>query len=363
MAKGPDGSIWLAYVDYQPEQPRPLGDVGPEDFDSSSPTKNGDQILLRRFDGKAWQPAIDVTGAAAGRLAADRGRRRPGGRLGRLGPAGRRQLGDLPPPLHPARAGNGAGTWSDDRPRHQRARGPTSTSSPRPTRQGPSGSPGKAGARTTTRSWSPPRRRGTPERAAGRSPTARPTTGARPSPPTARGTSTSPGTPTTRATTTSGSATSPATSRPVDRRRLVPVRGPAPPGLRQDGRVWIAYEEGDEQWGKDFAHAGNVNERRAEEEPRLRALRQPDGQGEVPGRRQAEAAGRRARAACSSELGDRDKSVPRLAVDDAGGVWLLLRHHPLAGAAGEVWVSSATRYDGQTLVAAAPAGGLVQPDR
>src|SRR4029077_7887325 len=26
----------------------------------------------------------------------------------------------------------------------------------------------------------------------------------------------------------------------------------------KNGRVWIAYEEGDEQWGKDFAHEGNV---------------------------------------------------------------------------------------------------------
>ena len=48
------------------------------------------------------------------------------------------------------------------------------------------------------------------------------------------------------------------------------------------------------------------------------------------------------------ELGDRGKSVPRLALDDAGGVWLLLRHHPLTGGAGEVWVSSATRYDGRS---------------
>src|SRR5262249_4918840 len=43
----------------------------------------------------------------------------------------------------------------------------------------------------------------------------------------------------------------------------------------------------------------------------------------------------------------RGKSVPRLAVDDGGGVWLLLRHHPLPGAAGEVWNSFALRYDGR----------------
>jgi hypothetical protein len=43
----------------------------------------------------------------------------------------------------------------------------------------------------------------------------------------------------------------------------------------------------------------------------------------------------------------RNKSCPRLTVDEAGGVWLFLRHHPLPGAAGEVWNSFALRYDGK----------------
>jgi hypothetical protein len=43
----------------------------------------------------------------------------------------------------------------------------------------------------------------------------------------------------------------------------------------------------------------------------------------------------------------RNKSLPRLAVDDSGGLWLLVRHHPLPGGAGEAWVSSSLRYDGQ----------------
>src|SRR5262249_8019673 len=45
-------------------------------------------------------------------------------------------------------------------------------------------------------------------------------------------------------------------------------------------------------------------------------------------------------------LGERNQSVPRLAVDSSGGVWLLVRHHPLPGGAGEAWVSSQLRYDG-----------------
>src|SRR5262249_20681855 len=43
----------------------------------------------------------------------------------------------------------------------------------------------------------------------------------------------------------------------------------------------------------------------------------------------------------------RNKSLPRLAVDAAGGVWVLLRHHPRPGGAGEVWHSYALRYDGK----------------
>src|SRR5262249_15487566 len=43
----------------------------------------------------------------------------------------------------------------------------------------------------------------------------------------------------------------------------------------------------------------------------------------------------------------RNKSLPRLAVDDDGGVWLLCRHRPGAANQGEVWTSSAVRYDGR----------------
>jgi hypothetical protein len=43
-----------------------------------------------------------------------------------------------------------------------------------------------------------------------------------------------------------------------------------------------------------------------------------------------------------------NKSLPRIALDAAGGQCLLLRHHPLPGGAGEVWSSFALRYDGKT---------------
>src|SRR5207253_5216473 len=43
----------------------------------------------------------------------------------------------------------------------------------------------------------------------------------------------------------------------------------------------------------------------------------------------------------------RNKSCPRLTVDEAGGVSLFMRHHPLPGALGEVWNSFAFRYNGK----------------
>ena len=44
----------------------------------------------------------------------------------------------------------------------------------------------------------------------------------------------------------------------------------------------------------------------------------------------------------------RGKSLPRLALDAAGGLWLLLRHHPNPQGAGEIWDSYALRSDGKT---------------
>jgi hypothetical protein len=111
-------------------------------------------------------------------------------------------------------------------------------------------------------------------------------------------------------------------------------------------RLWIAYEEGDEQWGKDYANA-QFQRIPVEKNPgfalylnrtiKVRclvngSLMQPAGDLEQ----------------AFGETLRRNKSVPRLAVDAAGGVWLLLRHHPLADGAGEVWNSYALRYDGKS---------------
>ena len=151
-ARAADGTVWLAYVEYTPEVAHLTKAASKKEFDSLVPTKHGDRIRLRSFDGNTWQPGMDVTGRRARRLAADRGGRRPGEGLGRLGTAGRRRLGDLPPDLHPARARRGHGVVVRDRSGSPTRRGRTSTSSPRPTRRAASGSPGRRFAATTTRS-------------------------------------------------------------------------------------------------------------------------------------------------------------------------------------------------------------------
>lgn len=109
-------------------------------------------------------------------------------------------------------------------------------------------------------------------------------------------------------------------------------------------RVWIAYEIGDEQWGKDFATsqfdriglAGNpgfalyIN--------RTVELKCLDGEQLM--------APATPIAAAMKESQKRNKSLPRLAVDDSGALWVLLRHHPSDNGAGETWHSYALRYSG-----------------
>jgi hypothetical protein len=111
-------------------------------------------------------------------------------------------------------------------------------------------------------------------------------------------------------------------------------------------RVWIAYEEGDEQWGKDFSNEGQFRRVGLTKNPgfalyinrtvRVKCL--ADGKLQQPAGDLEGAMKRRLKW---------NKSVPRLAVDGAGGVWLLVRHHPLPIKMGEVWDSFALRYDGK----------------
>ncbi|MBW3542021.1 MAG: hypothetical protein KY476_17265, partial [Planctomycetes bacterium] len=110
-------------------------------------------------------------------------------------------------------------------------------------------------------------------------------------------------------------------------------------------RAWIAYEQGDVLWGKDYQ--GNTPER--------------VGIGENPGyglyvNRTVQVkcldGGELMQPAADLEAAlkgslERNKSCPRLALDKAGGLWLTFRHHPLAGGRGETWHSYHVRFDGQ----------------
>lgn len=111
-------------------------------------------------------------------------------------------------------------------------------------------------------------------------------------------------------------------------------------------RLWVAYEEGDEQWGKDYASADAFRKVGFEKNPgfalyvnrtvRVKCL--VNGEWKQTSASLEEG---------FSDVLTRGKSVPRLACDPAGGLWLLVRHHPLNNGNGEVWHSYALRYDGK----------------
>src|SRR5262249_5571667 len=61
LARAADGTLWLAYVEYTPGKRVVQERIEAGNFDELVPSGNGDQILLARFDGKAWQPPVEVT--------------------------------------------------------------------------------------------------------------------------------------------------------------------------------------------------------------------------------------------------------------------------------------------------------------
>jgi hypothetical protein len=61
LAKGKDGSAWLAYVEYTPAPPIIDERIKAGAFDACVATGNGDQVVLAQFDGKSWLPPLEVT--------------------------------------------------------------------------------------------------------------------------------------------------------------------------------------------------------------------------------------------------------------------------------------------------------------
>jgi hypothetical protein len=341
MARAPDGSIWMASVSYHAEAPR-LNEVGPTEFGLLTPTTNGDQILLRRFDGKAWQPAMPVTPerqdvwrptvAVDGRGVVWVAWAQP--------VAGNWEI--FRRTYTPPRSGDGGGTWSE---------------TVQVTRA--AGSDFHVVAATDAAgivwfAWQAWRNDNydilaMPQRADGA----------------IRTVSSSPANDWSPAIAADGKGgvyvawdtydkgNYDVLLRDVardDRQWTIAdsprFEGRAHLACDKAGRVWIAFEEGDEQWGKDYAHEGNVSNVGLPKNAgfalyvnrTVKMMCLADGRLKQPAGSLEDV---------FKELGERGRSVPRVAPDDSGGIWLLMRHHPLGGRGGEVWVSSATRYDGR----------------
>lgn len=111
------------------------------------------------------------------------------------------------------------------------------------------------------------------------------------------------------------------------------------------GRVWIAYEEGDALWGKDYA-TEQYQRIPLEKNPAapLYLNRTVQVKCLVEGKLMRPAADLQAHL---KKVAVRNRSQPWLVVDSSGGLWLFFRMHPLPGGAGEVWNTYATRYDGE----------------
>jgi hypothetical protein len=116
---------------------------------------------------------------------------------------------------------------------------------------------------------------------------------------------------------------------------------------RQD-RVWIAYEDAEPNWGKDFGSRWKGKSGVPFYVMRNVAVRcLADGQlMQVPavGSQRIDTDMLVGRGAAGSGL---RLSFPRLATDNAGRVWLAFRRHPAVNGAGERWASFACSFDGQ----------------
>jgi hypothetical protein len=346
LARGPDGTLWLAYVEYKPGKPVLQERITAGNFDELVPTGNGDQVLLVRFDGKAWQPPVEVTAPGLDiwrpTVAVDgKGvvciawaqqvdgnwdiyyrRYTPPAREGEDGAlAETRRLTTSPgTDYNVVSTTDSAGTvwaaWQSWREDHfdilvaalqddHPAAGPRALTDNKANNWCPAIAADARGNVYVAHDTYAKGNYDVRLHRLGKEPAS---------------------------WTVAGSP-------------LFEARPSV--ACAAEGRVWVAYEEGEEQWGKDFAN-NQFQRIGLEKNPgaalygrrtvQVRCLdgdkfRQPAGDiPEYGGARQP-----------------RKKSVPRLAVDAAGGIWLLFRQHPRPGlgGGGEVWNSYATRYDGK----------------
>ncbi|HYT90585.1 MAG TPA: hypothetical protein VEL76_17895, partial [Gemmataceae bacterium] len=345
LARGRDGTVWLAYSEYVPGMPPVAERLLAGNFEGLVPSGHGDQVLLQRFDGKVWQPPLEVTGPGLdiwrptvavdgkGTVTVAWSQQVDGNwdiyyrkytpakdGMGKWSDVAR-VTNDPGSDFHVVAATDSAGVvwlaWQGRRSGHFNilltalADGHAWKT---PKAIGPKG----------TNNWSP-----------------------------ALATDSRGRVYVAWDTYEKGNYDVRLFIHEAGGDRTVEVansaRFEARPSLvcDKDDRLWIAYEEGDEQWGKDFATAmfrkipldsnpgfGLYNNRTV----RVKCL----------------AEGKLMRPADDLEKALADgnlplnRSLPRLAADTAGGLWLLFRHHPLPLGTGEVWNSFAVRYDGKT---------------
>jgi hypothetical protein len=340
LARGPDGTLWLAYNEYQPGKPLVNERVLAGNFDELVPRDNGDQVRLMAFDGKVWQPALDVTGPGLsiwrpavavdgkGVVTVAWAQQMDGDWeicYRRYTPSGSkwsdvvRLTNAAGADFHVVATADASGTvwlawqaWREGNFQIMLAA----------LAEGHLWAKPRAITHVKANHWSPAiaaDSRGNVYvaydiyangnydvqlRVAGKE------------------------------------------SRIIDIAHS--ARFEARPSIVCDAadRLWIAYEEGDEQWGKDYNNG----------------MHKKGGLEDPPGfplylkrtvRVKCLADGRLLRPADDLQKAllsklPRNKSLPRLAVDAAGGVWLLCRHHRPPTPQGEVWNSFALRYDGQS---------------
>ncbi len=352
-AKDKDGTIWLAYLAYQPGQPILMERVETGNFEALEPKGNGDRVLLMRFDGKVWQPPLDVS---AGGLHVWRPTVAVDGK-GDVWVAWSQQIDDDWEIFYrrytpPAKTGD-AGKWSEIV-RLTRTPGADFHVVAATDAAGTVWLAWQAwrkdnfdillAAPVEGHAWKEPR---TISRSSANDWTPAIATDSRGRVYVAWDTYDK-GNYDVQLFTLDKDGKDGTTLAVADSPRFE-----ARPHLACDkqDRLWISYEEGDEQWGKDY----NFNRDYGAKTPRQHGL--PDSPGF------ALYVHRTVRVKCLADgklrqpAGDlqqalagalkRNKSLPRLVVDAAGGLWLLLRHHPLPGGAGEVWNSYALRYQGR----------------
>jgi hypothetical protein len=341
-AKAQDGSVWLAYTKYTPEHPILKDAVAPADFDSALvPTKNGDRIYLRHYDGQAWDPPMPATD---GQLDLWRPAVAVDGRGDVIVVWAQQSNGnwDLYRRTYTPGKGDVTGRWSeivrltDDPGTDFHAVAATD-----------------AGGRVWV-AWQAWRDDNYEILVTSLAEGAKP-----------RSLSSSPANDWSPAIAASAKGDVFVAWDTYERGnydvRLHAVaegakafdvassnRFEARPSVAFDaaGRLWIAYEEGDENWGKDYANAT----------PEKIPVRQggfPLYLGRTVRVKCLDTDGRLKQAPGSLEAAlpagpTRGKSCPRLAVDDSGRIWLLFRRHPLPGGGGEVWDSFATHHDSRS---------------